>query len=120
MLYDLHGAWDLTNEWTGPFINAHTNMTEINGALDLLWRNNISPEKVVYGIAFYGRSFTLNNPSCSSPGCAFASGGNAGRCSGTVGVLLNPEIHDIISKNNLKPKLYVSAHAGADPRTWIG
>ncbi|KAF2855740.1 glycoside hydrolase family 18 protein, partial [Plenodomus tracheiphilus IPT5] len=106
MLYDLHGAWDLTNKWTGPFINAHTNLTEINGALDLLWRNDISPEKVVYGMAFYGRSFTLNSPSCSQPKCTFASGGNAGECSNTVGVLLNPEIQDIISKNNLKPKLY--------------
>lgn len=110
MLYDLHGAWDLTGKWTGPYINSHTNMTEINQALDLLWRNDIDPDKVVYGMAFYGRSFTLTNPSCSSPGCTFASGGNAGECSGTVGVLLNPEIKDIISKNSLKPKLYVSCY----------
>jgi chitinase len=108
MLYDLHGAWDLTGKWTGPYVNSHTNMTEINQALDLLWRNDIDPDKVVYGMAFYGRSFTLNNPSCSSPGCTIASGGDAGQCSGTVGVLLNPEIQNIISKNNLKPKLYVS------------
>ena len=108
MLYDLHGAWDLTGKWTGPYINSHTNMTEINNALDLLWRNDIKPEKVVYGMAFYGRSFTLSNPSCSGPGCSFVSGGNAGECSKTVGVLLNPEIKKIISDNNLKPKLYVS------------
>ena len=110
MLYDLHGAWDVTNEHTDPYFNAHTNMTEINGALDLLGRNDISPEKVVYGMAFYGRSFTLDNPSCSSPGCSIASGGNAGRCSNTVGVLLNPEIEEIIGKNKLKPKLYVSEY----------
>lgn len=110
MLYDLHRAWDVTNEHTDPYLNAHTNMTEINGALDLLGRNDISPEKVVYGMAFYGRSFTLDNPSCSSPGCSIASGGNAGRCSNTVGVLLNPEIEEIIGKNKLKPKLYVSEY----------
>jgi chitinase len=110
MLYDLHGAWDLTGKFTGPFINSHTNMTEINEALDLLWRNDIDPDKVVYGMAFYGRSFTLANPTCSSPKCTFASGGNAGECSGTVGVLLNPEIKEIISKNSLKPKLYVSCY----------
>jgi chitinase len=109
MLYDLHGAWDIGNKHTGPFVNAHTNMTEINGALDLLWRNDINPNKVVYGMGFYGRSFTLTDPSCSSPGCTVASGGNAGKCSNTVGVLLNPEIQDIIKKNNLKPKLHVSS-----------
>lgn len=108
MLYDLHGAWDLTNQWTGPFVNSHTNLTEINNALDLLWRNKINADKVVYGMAFYGRSFTLTNPACSEPGCTFASGGNAGECSSTVGVLLNPEIEKIITENNLTPKLHVS------------
>jgi chitinase len=107
MLYDLHGAWDLTGKWTGPYLNSHTNLTDINNALDLLWRNKIKSEKVVYGMAFYGRSFTLSNPSCSEPGCTFDSGGNAGKCSNTAGILLNPEIQPIFNDNKLTPKLYV-------------
>ncbi|KAH8707643.1 glycoside hydrolase superfamily [Phaeosphaeriaceae sp. PMI808] len=78
-------------------------------------RNDINPNKVVYGIGFYGRSFTLTNPSYSSPGCTVASRGNTGKCSNTIGVLLNPEIQDIIKKNNLKPKLHVSFD---DADTW--
>ncbi|OAL56200.1 glycoside hydrolase [Pyrenochaeta sp. DS3sAY3a] len=105
MLYDLHGTWDLKSKWTGPFVNAHTNLTEIQDSLDLLWRNDINPDKVVFGMGFYGRSFTLQNPGCSTPGCLFASGGNAGRCSNTVGVLLNSEIQDLIASKNLKPTL---------------
>lgn len=105
MLYDLHGTWDLKSKFTGPFVNAHTNLTEIQDSLDLLWRNDIDPDKVVFGMGFYGRSFTLQNPGCSTPGCLFASGGNAGQCSNTIGVLLNSEIQDIISSKNLKPKL---------------
>jgi chitinase len=70
-----------------------------------MWRNEISPDKVVFGMGFYGRSFTLQNPGCSKPGCLFASGGNAGKCSRTIGVLLNSEIQDLIASKNLKPTL---------------
>ncbi|GFF29663.1 hypothetical protein IFM61606_10399 [Aspergillus udagawae] len=47
-------------------------------ALDLLWRNDINPEKVVLGLAFYARVFSATSPSCIEPGCTFQSGGNAG------------------------------------------
>ena len=106
MLYDLHGTWDLNSKWTGPYLNAHTNLTEIQDSLDLLWRNNIDPDKVVFGMGFYGRSFTVQNPGCTTPGCLFASGGTAGKCSKTIGVLLNSEIQDLIKEKNLTPKLY--------------
>lgn len=55
MTYDLHGAWDKTNKYLGPYVNAHTNLTETDLALDLLWRNNIDPNQVVLGLGFYGR-----------------------------------------------------------------
>ncbi|KAH7122919.1 hypothetical protein EDB81DRAFT_913002 [Dactylonectria macrodidyma] len=45
--YDIHGTWDKGNEWNGAYLNAHTNLTEITDALDLLWRNNVSPDNVV-------------------------------------------------------------------------
>ena len=54
------------------------NLTEIDQSLDLMWRNNIDPAKVVMGLGFYGRSFQLANPSCTAPGCGF---------SGTEGVI---------------------------------
>lgn len=49
MSYDLHGTWDLANKWVGPYLNAHTNLTEIDSALDLLWLHDISPDKIVMG-----------------------------------------------------------------------
>lgn len=66
---------------------AHTNLTEIQLALDLLWRNDIDPSKVVLGIGFYGRSFTMEDSSCNIPGCAWSSGGNPGTCTDTEGIL---------------------------------
>ncbi|ODM15752.1 hypothetical protein SI65_08986 [Aspergillus cristatus] len=96
MSYDLHGTWDNDNQWTGPYVRAHTNLTEINTSLELLWRNDINPEKVVLGLGFYGRSFTLQDPGCKKPGCIFSAGGNAGDCTGSVGTLSYAEIEKVI------------------------
>lgn len=106
--YDIHGSWDIDNRFTGPFLNSHTNLTEIQMALDLLWRNDINPDKVVLGMSFYSRSFVLADAGYSEPQCLVVSGGIAGECSGTTGVLLllHPEIQDIINERNLTPKLY--------------
>ncbi|EWY79621.1 hypothetical protein FOYG_17254 [Fusarium oxysporum NRRL 32931] len=109
MSYDLHGAWDIGNKWTGAFVGAHTNLTEIKSSLDLLWRNRVSPSKVVLGLAFYGRAVTLADPSCFEPGCAYLSAADAGKCSGEPGILFNSEITDLIREKKLRPKLYKDA-----------
>jgi len=87
MTYDIHGLWDQKNLWTGPYLLGHTNLTEIELGLDLLWKNGIKPDKVVMGFGFYGRSFTMADPSCSVPGCTFSSAGIAGDCTGEPGIL---------------------------------
>jgi chitinase len=92
-------------------------LTEINEGLELLWRNNINPERVNMGLGFYGRSmytpsgyvfrddcllnifilgFTMADPSCMTAGCPFTSGANGGECTGTPGVLSAAEIVKII------------------------
>ncbi|KAM0339644.1 hypothetical protein ACHAPU_010825 [Fusarium lateritium] len=106
MSYDLHGLWDQDKKWTGSFLNAHTNVTEIDLALDLLWRNDIDPGQVVMGLGFYGRVFTATSKSCMTPGCTFSSGGKKGDCSREVGILLNSEIDIIIKKNSITPQLF--------------
>ncbi|KZF20249.1 glycoside hydrolase family 18 protein [Xylona heveae TC161] len=97
MTYDLHGTWDSTDPYIGAVVNAHTNLTEITQTFDLLWRNSIDPSKVVMGMGFYGRSFTLSDPSCNTAGCPFSSGGNPGPCSASAGTLMYSEIEDIVS-----------------------
>ena len=57
----------------------------------------IDPAKIVMGVGFYGRSFTLSNPSCSKPGCGFSGGASPGKCSGNAGTLMFSEIEDIIA-----------------------
>jgi chitinase len=109
MSYDLHGAWDIGNKWTGAYVGAHTNLTEIESALDLLWRNKVSPSKVVLGLSFYGRAVTLANPSCSEPGCPYVSAGDPGQCSNEAGILFNSEISELIRSKKLRPKLHKDA-----------
>ena len=43
------GTWDAQSIFVGPYIAPHTNITEIDAGLDLLWRAGVSPDKVVMG-----------------------------------------------------------------------
>lgn len=115
MTYDLHGTWDSTDPYIGAIVNAHTNLTEIDQTLDLLWRNQIDPAKVNMGIGFYGRSFTLSDPSCSTAGCPFSAGGKPGPCTASAGTLSYSEINDIVAAG---AKTTVDKTAGVAIVTW--
>ncbi|KAK8859535.1 glycoside hydrolase [Apiospora arundinis] len=108
MSYDLHGTWDIGGKWSGAILNAHTNLTEIETAMDLVWRNGIDPSKITLGMAFYGRTSTLIG-NCNTPGCTYASAGDKGPCSQETGILLNSEISDIIRREKLRPTLHKDA-----------
>lgn len=96
MSYDLHGVWDSTDP-IGPYVYAHTNLTEIDLALDLFYRVHVSPSMINLGLAFYGRSFELSDPSCITPGCGFSGPGAPGACTQTAGILSYREIQKIIA-----------------------
>ncbi|KAL4977417.1 glycosyl hydrolases family 18-domain-containing protein [Aspergillus desertorum] len=113
MAYDIHGTWDGTNT---------DSILEIGQGLDLLWRNDIDPSKVLLGLGFYGRFFTLADSSCNTSGCAFdasayGSGGAApGECTQTSGILSDYEISRIISEYN--STVVYSETAGVNWMTW--
>ncbi|GAM40244.1 hypothetical protein TCE0_038r12439 [Talaromyces pinophilus] len=80
-------------------------MTEITLDFDLLWRNNVPPQKVVMGLAFYGRGFTVFSTSCTEPGCTFSSGSLPGNCSQTSSMLMNSEIKNIMALRGIESSL---------------
>ncbi|PKK46869.1 hypothetical protein CI102_8377 [Trichoderma harzianum] len=97
MSYDLHGIWDSKNP-IGSQVLAHTNLTEIDLALDLFWRAEVEPSSIVLGLAFYGRTFNLKSASCWKPGCPFSGPGDAGQCTGTAGILSYREVQSILDQ----------------------
>lgn len=58
----------------------------------------MKPEKVVLGLGWYGRSFTLADPGCTTPNgvCQFTAGANPGECTNSAGTLSNAEIKRIL------------------------
>ncbi|GMG36370.1 unnamed protein product [Aspergillus oryzae] len=76
MAYDLHGRWDREDP-IGPYVYAHTNLTEIDQALDLFWRNDIDSSKINLDLA--------------------------GPCTTTAGILSYSEIQRILSEGNIYP-----------------
>jgi chitinase len=112
---DLHGVWDSDNP-IGSVVLAHTNLTEIESAFDLFWRNDVPANKLNIGFGFYGRSFQLAQPSCFRPGCEFKGGAEPGPCSNNSGTLSYREIVDIIDHNNLEP--YYDKKAGVKYIVW--
>ncbi|KAH7384645.1 hypothetical protein BKA66DRAFT_608810 [Pyrenochaeta sp. MPI-SDFR-AT-0127] len=103
MTYDIHGVWDAQNRFTGPYVRPHTNLTEIDEGLSLLWRSGVSAGNVVLGLGWYGRSFKLASSSCTEPGCVFSEGASPGECSKASGILTSAEIHRIIEQKGLTP-----------------
>ncbi|GAB0138217.1 hypothetical protein EsDP_00006456 [Epichloe bromicola] len=118
MTYDIHGVWDGNIPSLGPKVYAHTNLTEIQLGLELLWRNNINPGRVVMGLGFYGRSFTLKDPNCKAPGCPFSDGAKGGECTGTPGVFSAKEINGVIKSKGAT--VTFDKEAAVDIVTWGG
>ncbi|RMJ27114.1 Glycosyl hydrolases family 18 [Aspergillus sp. HF37] len=118
MSYDLHGVWDGDNPYTEQVVGAHTNLTEIKQSLDLLWRVNVDSSKLVMGMGFYGRSFTLSELDCTEPGCPFEFGGHEGRCTGASGILSYKEITEIIESGS--GELIWNEEAAINYMNWDG
>ena len=90
--------WDKYNIYTGLYLEKHTNDSEINQGMDLVWRNEIILANMVMGFVFYRRLFTRSDTSCSKPGCTFSKSVCPRRCTNTSGILSYSEIS---SKNHL-------------------
>ncbi|KAI9371712.1 hypothetical protein BJX61DRAFT_12353 [Aspergillus egyptiacus] len=109
MTYDLHGQWDYDNSFVNPgcedgnCLRSHVNKTETEYALAMVTKAGIPSIKVVPGLALYGRSFEMTDPSCKGPECTFTgeeSGATKGACTDTAGYLSNIEIESLISQAN--------------------
>ncbi|RGP66617.1 killer toxin alpha beta [Fusarium longipes] len=106
MTYDLHGQWDYGNKYANPgcengnCLRSHVNRTETRDSLVMITKAGVPAEKVIVGIASYGRSFRMADKSCTGPHCLFTgsyteSEAEPGQCTGTGGYISNAEL-DVI------------------------
>lgn len=78
MSYDIYGAWDET-------AGSNTDMVFIAETVDYLL-SHVPGEKLVLGMASYGRSVALKDATCTTAGCPINGGAITG-CSGELGFI---------------------------------
>ncbi|KAK5989970.1 Acidic mammalian chitinase [Cladobotryum mycophilum] len=105
MAYDLHGYWDGSNPNLGPIVRSQTDIRSIANDTAPLWFDGLDPGKINFGLALYGRGYTLAEPNCKALGCPFSGPSKPGQCTDTAGVLSLLEIEQVIAEYNLKPTL---------------
>lgn len=97
---------DYNNKWTSPgcptgnCVRSHINITETISALSMITKAGVPSNKVVVGIASYGRSFRLQDGGCTDTTCLYTgspirSDAYPGRCTDTSGYISNAELLEI-------------------------
>jgi len=105
MAYDLHGSWDADILTLGSIARGQTDIREIFNDTLPLWFDALNPAKINFGLAYYGRGYTLANPSCNQLGCSFIGPSLPGPCTNFAGVLSLAEIQGYIADKALTPQL---------------
>ncbi|ORX99883.1 glycoside hydrolase superfamily [Clohesyomyces aquaticus] len=104
MAYDLHGPWDKTQLTITPVVRGQADIQEIANDTKPLWFDDLNPAKINFGLALYGRGYTLKDTSCRTLGCPFAGPSKPSICTNSEGVMGLVEIQDLIKRKSLTPK----------------
>ena len=105
MTYDLHGPWDAEVKQIGKVVLGQTNIPEIANWTLPLWYDSVDPAKINMGLAYYGRGYTLADPSCNHVGCAWSTQSRPGPCTDFAGVMSLEEIESLIPQVGVQPTL---------------
>ncbi|KAK9234065.1 hypothetical protein V1525DRAFT_391821 [Lipomyces kononenkoae] len=117
--YDLHGQWDWHNAFSnsgcahGNCLRSHVNLTETEYALAMITKAGVPANKVVVGLASYGRSFGMEDSRCTGPECLFTgpdSTATPGDCTETAGYISEAELVQIASNSHLAKRSVTSWH----------
>ncbi|KAL3454138.1 hypothetical protein BJX65DRAFT_301926 [Aspergillus insuetus] len=107
MAYDLHGQWDVGNQWATPgcpegnCLRSHVNLTETMNSLAMITKAGVKSNQIMVGVSSYGRSFKMSDSGCSGPNCNYEGKRNEspakkGECTDTGGYIADAEIYKIM------------------------
>ncbi|GFO22704.1 chitinase [Plakobranchus ocellatus] len=97
MSYDFHGSWDNVTGENSPLFNAPDDPGMSVSAAAKLWiALGFPPEKLLVGVASYGRSFTLTSSTSSGLGAPVTSPGSAQQFTRLAGMASYYEVCRII------------------------
>ncbi|KAH7304503.1 glycoside hydrolase superfamily [Rhexocercosporidium sp. MPI-PUGE-AT-0058] len=102
MAYDLHGSWDTDVLTLGSKVRGQADIRDISNNTTPLWFDGLDPAKINFGLALYGRGYTLSDPSCNGLLCPFAGPSKPGPCVAEPGVMSLSEIKQVIKNRDLK------------------
>ena len=104
MAYDLHGSWEQDVKTLGKLVRGQADMREISNNTVSLWFDGLNPAKINFGLAMYGRGYTLADPTCNQRLCPFSGPSKPGPCNNFDGVMSLLEIEQLIKRRGLKPQ----------------
>lgn len=105
---------------SGNCLRSHVNKTETHDAMVMITKAGVEAQQIVVGVSSYGRSFRMNDESCSGPLCTYGgekyhSLAYAAPCTFTSGYIANAEIHDIIANSSYSViKSYIDADSDSN------
>ncbi|KAL3593209.1 hypothetical protein FPOAC2_07503 [Fusarium poae] len=102
MAYDLHGYWDEDVKTLGKIIRGQADIREIGNNTIPLWFGGLDPKKINFGLALYGRGYTVADKSCNDLGCSFAGPSKKGECTDSDGVMSLGEIKRLIKEGTVE------------------
>ncbi|KAK1751034.1 hypothetical protein QBC47DRAFT_417470 [Echria macrotheca] len=109
MAYDLHGFWDMDVLALGAIVRGQADIREIyNNSIPLAYAE-LDFSKIDFGVAWYGRGYTLQDPNCNTLGCPFKGPSKPSKCTNAAGVMSLDEINDLIAEKGLEPRLLQSS-----------
>lgn len=95
MSYDLHGSYEGKTGQNAPLYASSVDTSyQLNqDACVKAWlKAGASPQKLFLGVGFYGRSYTLSDPSNNKLGAPASGAGTPGNYSGEGGMLTYLEV----------------------------
>jgi chitinase len=104
MAYDLHGSWDSDVLALGKLVRGQADIREIANNSVPLWFDGLDPAKINFGLAMYGRGYTLADPSCNQLLCPFAGASDPAPCTNSPGVMSLYEIQQLIKRRGIIPQ----------------